>query len=296
MKLRPLALAIGGLTPIVAMASGVNVGTAVKASSEYLQLHGGAVGAAATVELGASYSVGDVITFTYNATPAAATGATTAYAWPTSFAIAAYSTAGGTATNGVLGKIDSGDNFVKYRVSTAPGMSAGADPANNSGIHGTVSLPSDIGFNIGAAGSDVTVTPSSVTSSNIPFDSYVGAAADNVVVDVVGTQFKYAVTGLDNTIDVNSARKKFIASNVTATTITVAVAASTSFGSPTLRATAGTIAITLTGSDFSWLDSNTATNATGIQLGQVTLPTGGSTVGAGATFVDLLLPDRKSVV
>lgn len=289
MKLRPIAMAVAGMTPVLALASGVNVGTAVKPSNEYLQLFGGATGATATVELQAQYDVGDTITFTYNSNPVAAAGATTAYAWPTSLAINPVTTASANSTQGVLGKIDTGDNFVKYRVTTKPEGDAslviGAD-----NIHATVTLPADIKFNVAAGGSDVTVTPSSLTAGNVAFDSYAGSAGDNTVVDVYGTQFKYAVTGLTNTIDVNTGRTKFIVGTNTASTISVAVAASTVNGTPSLSVTSGTIAITLTGSDFAWLDSNTATNATGIQLSNVTLPAGGSTVAAVATQIDLLLP------
>lgn len=289
MKMKPLAVAIAGATPVLALAAGVNVGTAVKASNEYIQLFGGATGAVATVELQAQYDVGDTITFTYNADPVAAKGATTAYAWPTSLAINPVTTVGTDSTQGVLGKIDSGSNFVKYRVTTKPAGDAtlviGAD-----NIHATVALPGDIDFNLSTASGDVTVTPSSLTSGNVAFDTYAGAAGDNTVVDLYGSQYNYAVTGLSNTIDVNTGRTKFIVGTNTSSTISFVVAGSTAVGSPTLLASSGTMSVTLTGADFSWLDSNTATNATGIQLANVTVPAAGSTVAGGVTQISLRLP------
>lgn len=288
MKIKPLAVAIAGASPVLAIAAGVNVGTAVKASNEYIQLFGGATGAVATVELQAQYDIGDTITFTYNANPVAAKGATTAYAWPTSLAINPVTTLNTDSTQGVLGKIDSGSNFVKYRVTTKPEGDAslviGAD-----NIHATVDLPADIDFNLTTASGDVTVTPSSLTSGNVAFDTYSGSAGDNTVVDLYGSQYKYAVSGLTNTIDVNTGRKAFAITGGTASTFAFSVAGSTAVGSPTLLVDSGTMAITLTGSDFSWLDSNTATNATGIQLGNITVPADGSTVAAGVTSISLKL-------
>lgn len=301
MKMRPIALAVAGLTPALALASGVNVGTAVKASNEYLQLFGGAQGAAATVELQAGYQVDDTITFTYNVNPVASKGATTAYAWPVSLTIAPIASAGAagdsTGTAGVLGKIDTGDNFVKYRVTTAPVINTDSTTVGSDGIHGRVELPGDIEFNMTTATGDVTVTPSStLAGGGGSFDSYSGAAGDNTVVDTYGTQFKYAVTGLSNTIDVNTGRKRFIVGTNTASTFDFVVAASTSLGSPSLAAASGTIAVTLTGSDFSWLDSNTATNATGIQLANITFANGGTTVAAGVTSISFLVADTGDTI
>jgi len=302
MKMRPLALAIAGATPVFALASGVNVGTAVKVSDEYLQLFGGATGAVATVELQAGYQVDDTITFTYNVNPVAAAGATTAYAWPVSLTIAPIASAGAagdsTGTAGVLGKIDSGDNFVKYRVTTAPVINSDSTSVGSDGIHGTVDLPGDIQFNMTTATGDVTVTPSStLAGGGGSFDSYSGSAGDNTVVDTYGTQFKYAVTGLSNTIDVNTGRKNFIAGTNTASTFAFAIAATTNQGSPTLAATSGTIAVTLTGLDFAWLDSNTATNATGIQLSNITFASGnGTTVAAGVTSISFRIPDTGDTI
>jgi ribosomal protein S9 len=291
MKLKPLAVAIG-LAPAFVAASGVDV-TATKVSNEYLALFGGAAGAAATVELGAQYSVDDVITFTYNTNPVASAGATTAYSWPLSLAInvntvagtAGASTGNTVTTEGVLGFFDSGDDSVSYRVTTKPEGGI----ASLTGVFGTVTLPSDIEFSVASGGTDVTVTPSSKTAGGNSFDTYRGGATDNVVLDVTGTQFKYAVTGLSNTIDVESSRKKFISGTVTSTTFDVTIAVTTNLGTPSLAATAGTIAISLTGSDFSWLDSNTATNATGIQSGNITVP-GGGVSAVSATAIAMTIP------
>jgi ribosomal protein S9 len=144
---------------------------------------------------------------------------------------------------------------------------------------------------------DVTVTPSStLAGGGGNFDSYSGSAGDNTVVDTYGTQFKYSVTGLTNTIDVNTGRKAFIVGTNTFSTFDFVVNATTNQGTPSLAATSGTIAVTLTGLDFSWLDSNTATNATGIQFDNITFANGGTTVAAGVTAISFLLADTGDTI
>jgi hypothetical protein len=138
---------------------------------------------------------------------------------------------------------------------------------------------------------NVTVTPSSETSQGVVFDS---ASKAGTLVQQLGSQFTYKVTGLSQTIDVESARKKFLSG--TATTIAHVIGFSqvtnATFGTAAVAAskvaTPGTIGVSLTG-DFSWLD--TSTTATGIQTtGSVTVGTGATLGGVSATQISLTLP------
>jgi hypothetical protein len=292
MKLKPLAVAVGLTIPVIAYASTVTA-TATTVSPEYLATVGGVDAPSATLNLGAQYSSDDVITFRYSATPVASVGSTTAFSYPTTIALTVNTNDGGTTvagTDGVLSFFDSSaaDNSVRYRVTTAP---VGGIPT--SGTFGTVAVPAP-SFNAASiAGADVTVTPSAATSNGIAFDS-LAATSTGKIIDVTGSQFKYAVTGLTKVIDVESARKKFISGTVTSASADITVIASTASGSASLLATSGTIAVTLTG-DFSWIDSSTATNATGIQTNNISF-TNGTLGGVSATAISFVLAETGGTI
>lgn len=273
MKLNPLAVAIGVALPAIAGASTISTSPAT-VSSEYLDLFGGIASPAATVALGAQYAAGDILTFTYSASPKAGTG-TAAFSFANTLAIGVTGTAN---TAGALALFDSGDNSVSYRVTTAP-----------SGEFGSVVTQTPFFRTADMGGADVTLTASAATSQGTAFD--VSTAAK--VIDQTGTQFSYAVSGLTQVIDVESARKAFVNGTATAASHVVSVTqgtAVTSVGNtvaPTNVVTATTIAMSITG-DFSWLDSSTT--ATGVQGGNIVTGAGVSVSAVSATQINLTLP------
>jgi len=233
-----------------------------------MTLFGGLQAPTATVALGAQYAVGDIITFTYSGSAKTNTS-TTAFTFPTTLAID-----NGTNTDGALALFDSGDTSVSYRVTTAP---AGA-------TFGEIDLPAPFFRTADIGAADVTVSTSSSTSQGQAFDA---ARLPGKLIDQTGTQFAYTVTGLSQVVDVESARRAFVAGTSTAAShaiVVTQVTDATSAGNtvaPTNVVTPGTIALTLTG-DFTWLDSSTAT---GIQTTNIT----GTVLGASATQVVLQL-------
>jgi hypothetical protein len=279
MKLKPLAVAVGVALPVSALASTIS-STAETVSTEYLSVFGGIQAPAANLVLGAQYAAGDVITLTYSA--AAKAGADANNATSTrAFTFPANLTIGTVATGSEVGSLaffDSGDNFVKYRVVSAPAVSNAVVP----------SLPQPYFQTAGMAGADVTITPSSSTSQGLAFDTGVAKK----IIDQTGSQFRFSVTGLSEVIDVESARQAFIigtnAVSSAAFTITQVSTAAAGIGSSSAAnvATAGTIAVVVNG-DFSWLDSSTS--STGIQTDNITGT--GVTVGAvTATQMALSIP------
>jgi hypothetical protein len=272
MKMKPLAVAVGAALPIAAFAATITAPTNPKVSTEYLAVNGAVAPNAGSVALGAQYALGDVLTFTFSHPPKAGT-ATNAFSFPTTLTVAVT----GTGVAGTVAKFDQGDNSVSYRVTTAP-TAHGAD-------FGTITLPSGINFRAADIGTtDVTLSTSASTAQGLAFD----AGAAKKYVDVTGSQFAATISGLTQVIDVESARKKFAVGTTTATSHTISVTPSSSVGSPNFFVAAGTIGITLDG-DFSWLDSNTATNATGIQTANID-GTGVTVSTAGATRITLALP------
>lgn len=282
MKLKPLALAIGVSSPLVAMASTVTV-TAETASSEYLEVVGGVQAAAQTLALGAQYAAGDVITLTYNQPHKSGATATTGFSFPATLAIsvATQFTSGGStttaaATNGAVALFDSGDDFVSYRVTVAP--NGGIDAADGSTPDfGSISLPRPFFQGADMGTGDVTVTPSSATSQGVAFDAGTG----KTIIDQTGSQYKYAITGLSQIVDVESDRKLFAVGTTTASSHAIGIVASTATGSsaPSNAATDATMSVTLTG-DFSWLDSDATT--TGIQTAGISV-NNATTVAVSAT-------------
>jgi hypothetical protein len=99
--------------------------------------------------------------------------------------------------------------------------------------------------------------------------------ASGTILTTSGSQMATgAITG-NAVIDVNQARQQFIANNVNSDTTNLtlafdpdAIAAGATKISGSVAATTGTAAVTITGQDFSWLDSDATT--TGIQAGNVT--------------------------
>lgn len=277
MKIKPLAIAVSAALPVAALAATVAEPTGNHVSTEYLTVNRAVTGLTGSVALGAQYAVGDVITLSFSAPPKASAAATTAYTWPTTLDIVV-GTAGAGGDDGVIALFDTEDTSVSYRVTTAPT----ADTSGAVTDFGTVTLPSDIVFRSADFGTtDVTYSSSSSTAQGVTFDR--GSAKKYV--DVTGSQFAATVTGLTQVIDVESARKRFVDGASTATDHDIVVTIASNAGVPDLALTAGTASVTLTG-DFSWVDSNTATNATGIQAGNVEL--GGVAVaaaGLGATSI-----------
>lgn len=298
MKLKPLALAIGVVgAPLLASASTVTV-TPLGVTTEALQMTGGAQAPAATLELGAQYAAGDLITLTYSSPPKAAATGTTAFSFPATIAIdmgtrfdntaAGTTRTDATATNGAAALFDSGDNFVSYRVTTAP--SGGIDTTTGTQPDfGSITLSRPV-FQAAAFGtSDVTVTASSATSQGVAFD----AGTATTLVDQAGGQFSYTISGLSQVIDVESDRELFIDGTTTNTASAVAITfqVDTDGGTsaPTLLATDGTIAATLTG-DFSWLDVSTATGIQAIGT-SARITSGTATISSvSATSMALVLP------
>jgi hypothetical protein len=259
MKLRPIAVAIGTAMPIAALAATVVVPTANDVSTEYLATQTAVTPGAVVVQLGSQYAQGDIIAFNYSVEPRSAS-ATNAYTFPNTVAIGVGTNTDGTNTQtsngaGVVSLFDRGDKSVSYRVTTAPAAAGGA-----------ISLGSDARFfSAEIAGTDVTVSTSSETGTGTAFD----AGTAKTLIDVVGSELGYTIAGLTQTIDVESDRKKFNIGGTTQSAHNIIVNASAGNAGADFKETVGTMSLTLVG-DFSWLDSDTATNATGVQSGNVT--------------------------
>lgn len=267
MKLKPLAVGVAMAVPMSALAATFSV-TSETVSNEFLAVQGGATAPVATLNLGAQYAAGDVITFTFSAPPRAATSGTTGFSFPSTLAIS-------NTTAGALALFDSSDTSVSYRVT-----SGGAG-----GNFGSVTLPQPI-FQSGDIGTtDVTVGASSATSQGTGFDTTTTPAK---LIDVTGSQFVYSVTGLSEVIDVESARKKFISGTNTSTTASFVVSAATT-GAANI-ATSGTIAVTVSG-DFAWIDASSS--ATGVQAGNVA---GGTTTAISGTAFTVQLPSTGGTI
>jgi hypothetical protein len=266
MKIKPLVAAIGAALPVAALAATITPSTSNTVTNEYLDVFNGVAAAGATVALGAQYAVGDILTLTYSAIPRATQSGTAGYNWPTTLGItvqsnatlgASSTTTSAAATDGIMSLFDSGDTTVSYRVTTAP---AG-------GLNfGSVTQPSNIFFNAAEIGaSDVTLSSAAATAQGTAFD----AGAAKKVVDNEGNQFAYTIGGLSAVVDVESARKAWVASGSTGSTVSFTVTVNTDAQTSTNTATPGTIGVTITGSDFSFVDSSS--NSTGIQTGGISL-------------------------
>lgn len=276
MKLKTLAVAIGAALPISALAATIDT-TAATASPEFLAVEGGITAPAATLELGAQYAVGDILTINYSATPYAATASTTAFSWPTTLAINTVTAAN---TEGALSLFDSSATSVSYRVTAA-----------TVGEFGEVSMPQPIFQTANMAGADVTVSTSSATGTGTSFD----AGKATKIIDITPSQYAFAVSGLAEVVDVESDRKKFLIGTTATSTAAFTVVATTGATTIANMATDGTIALVLNG-DFTWLDSDTRTTATGLQSGNVSFAGAGSVVSMGATQIVFNLPATGDTV
>lgn len=261
MKLKPLAVAVAAALPVAAIAATLTPPTANKVSTEFLATQSAVTPGAASVALGSQYAQGDIITFNFGAAPLAR-ASTTAYSWPNTLDVIV-TPASTSVGAGVVSLFDTGDTSVSYRVTTAP-----------SAAGGTIALPSDIDIATSAISSDISLSTSSQTGTGTAFDA--GAAVKYV--DVNGSQFAYTIGGLSQTVDVESDRKAFTdGASATKASHAINITVDSNVGTSNHVETGGAITVTLNG-DFSWLDANTATNATGIELTNI----GGVNVTAGA--------------
>lgn len=268
MKLKPLVIAMGAAVPLALQAATLTAPANNKASNEYLATNAAITPAAASIALGSQYAANDIITLSYSI-PARAAASTATFGFANTLAI----DVAGSTNDGVLSLFDKTDSSVSYRVTTAPG-SDGTD-------FGTITTETPRFLSAEIANTDVTLSTSSQTSAGVAFDA--GKAVK--VIDVTGSQFAYTVSGMSKTIDVESARKAFAITGGTSTVHTITINVNDDVGTPDDAATAGTAAITLTG-DFTWIDSNTATNATGIQT-TGTITGDFTPVGVSATAITL---------
>lgn len=270
MKMRPLAVAIAAVLPAAGALAGTVTGTLVPVSSEYLAIVGEVQAANdLTVNLDQQYAIGDEITFTFSAPPKASSS-TAAFTFPATIAIVDETNTAATTSAGAVSRLAVTDTSVTYRVTDIP-----------ENIGGTITIATQPYFRATDMGTgDVTLSTLSKVGGGgtTTFD----ASTAVKIVDQTGTQFAYTVTGLTQTIDVESDRLAFD-NGTNATTanhdiVVTQVTAATSAGNttaPTVTVTPGTIAVTLTG-DFAWLDSDATT--TGIQTTNISFGLGGSSV------------------
>lgn len=247
MKMKPLAVAVGSLLPVAAIAATITGPASNQVSPEFLTVQLGVTSLPATVALGAQYQAGDILTLTYNTPAKLDRTATNSFAFANSVPIVV---AGGTEATlqGTFSKFAENDTSVSYRVQTPPAC-VGTDC-------GIIATEQPVFRNADISG-DVTLSSSSQTATGTPFD----AGAAKVLVDVNTTQFAYTFAGLSQTIDVESNRTNFVGGQTTAAIFSIT--ASDALGTPDFAETGTDITVTLTG-DFSWIDNDTGTNATGI--------------------------------
>jgi hypothetical protein len=279
MNMKRLSVAVSAALPVAALAATITPPTANKVSSEFLATQNVVSVGAASVALGAQYAVGDIIAFNFGAEPRNS-GATTAYTFPSTIAIA--ETNGSIDTSlgaGVVSLFDRGDSTVSYRVTTAP-----------SATGGTITLPADFDFLTADISGDVTISSASQTGTGTSFD----AGAAKTLIDVTGSELAYTIAGLSQTIDVESDREAFVIGASTSATHAISINGASGIGTPDAAETVGTISVTLSG-DFSWLDANTATNATGIELTNIG-GTGVTTVSASASQIVVTLTSTGGTI
>lgn len=281
MKMRPLAVAIAAVLPAAGAVAGTVTGTLVPVSSEYLAIVGEVQAANdLTVNLDQQYAVGDEITFTFSVPPKAS-GSTNAFTFPATIAMADETSTAAT-DQGAVSRLAVTDTSVTYRVTDIP-----------TNIGGEITIATQPFFRATDMGTgDVTLSTLSKVGGGgtTTFD----ASTAVKIVDQTGTQFAYTVTGLTQTIDVESDRLAFdngtnattANHNIVVTQVTNATSAGNTTA-PTTVVTAGTMAVTLTG-DFAWLDSDATT--TGIQTGNFSFAGGGSVTSATADTIVLNLP------
>jgi hypothetical protein len=278
MNRKPLAAAIA-LALGASSAGAVNIETPGLAdiptelySAEYFAGLGQVAVQQVAVDLDAGLAPQDLITITYNS-PLNPTGATTAFSWSGAALPTLASESGGVAGTVAFRSAAADGSSVTYRVVTAPTAAGGA--AESGGI---LTLPAG---QFSRTGGNVTVS----ASVNSGLDGAVleqSASADTILANT-GSQFRFIVSNLSETVDVNSSRLRFdIGTGTPSATHTIGFNIVTNAASVVGATTAtldyaaalGTTAVTLAG-DFAWLDSSSTT--TGIQLGGVsTVNSGGA--------------------
>lgn len=273
MKMKPIAVAVAAALPVASMAATLvgPAATANKVSAEFVTLNKFVSGLGPQVDLGAAYTGGDIITVEFNQAPKVSSGtgaaATRAYSWP--LALDIVDSTG--ADIGDLSLIGSTDTSVSYRVATITQNLATPEL-------GEVILPTDMRFFPTA---DVTFSARSETSTGTAIDAATTAAGASsaTLYDLVGSQFAATVGGLSQTVNVEAARKAFDKASATTThQITVAVAYDVGSPAAAYAVEADDVTLVLDG-DFSWVDSNTATTATGVQGGAGSVELDGATTG-----------------
>lgn len=280
MNMKPIAAAVAAALPVAAMSATLvpPADTTNNVSAEYVTLNKFVSGLGPQVELGAAYSAGDIIKLSFNqapknASPASTAAATQAYSWPLTLDVVRQSD--GTTDIGDLALVGSDDTSVSYRVTAITQTLTGTQEL------GEVIFPTDMRF---FPTSDVTFSASSETSTGRAIDpaKTAAGASSAVLYDLTGSQFAATVGGLSQTVNVEAARKAFAKASAT-TTHEITVAVSYTVGAPAgaYAVEADDVTLVLDG-DFSWVDSNTATSATGVQGG-----TGSVDLNAGVTGVSV---------
>jgi hypothetical protein len=210
------------------------------------------------VDIDAGLSVGDLITITFNS-GITATGVTTAFNYAGNLPTLVSE---GANTNGAVAfRTAAADgSSVTYRVTSTP-KNTGVDE-----VGGLLTMP--VAGLFSRSGANVTVSAS--VTDGLTGDSLEASTTPDTILTNSGSQFRFAVTNLSETIDVNTGRLRFNTGAATSATHTIGYSIVTNAatipgattGTITHSATLGTTALTITG-DFSWLDSSST--ATGIQ-------------------------------
>jgi hypothetical protein len=233
-----------------------------------------------------SLSANSLLRLTYS-NPLVADGGAEYAAFPDSVAIqtlpfltGTYATAAGPSTfvtDGVLTRVsqDGSAGTAVYQLQTSglpkfvQAASATSDYSSLAvGLTSAIQLPSPFVSTTGLSSVTVSAVLETIGGQSIE-------TATGTVLTTSGSQMAGGTITGNAVIDVNQARQQFLASGVNSDTTslvltfdkdTVAAGATKIAGS--VAATTGTVAITITGQDFSWLDSDATT--TGIQAGNVT--------------------------
>jgi hypothetical protein len=264
MNRKPLAVAIA-LAMGASSASAINIettgGTDVPNELFSSEFQGG-VGQVElppiVVDIDAGLSVGDLITITFNS-GITASGVTTAFNY--AGALPTLVSEGGNTNGAVAFRTAAADgSSVTYRVTSTP-KNTGVDE-----VGGLLTMP--VAGLFSRSGANVTVSAS--VTDGLTGDSLEASTTPDTILTNSGSQFRFAVTNLSETIDVNTGRLRFNTGAATSATHTIGYSIVTNAatipgattGTITHSATLGTTALTITG-DFSWLDSSSTT--TGIQ-------------------------------
>lgn len=233
-------------------------------SAEYFAGLGEVAVQQVAVDLDTGLAPNDLITITYNSA-LNPTGLTSAFDWGSANLPTLASESGGNAGAVAFRSQAADGSSVTYRVVTAPTTAGNA--AESGGI---LTLPAG---QFSRTGGNVTVS----ARVNSGLDNAVleeSASPDSILANT-GSQFRFIVSNLSETVDVNSSRLRFDVGTATPSAthtigFNIVTNAASVVGATTATldyaATLGSTALTLAG-DFLWLDSSSTT--TGIQLGGV---------------------------